>query len=679
MKNLFKDTKIIAISAAVLIAAVIACFFILSGEPETEPVINSSEISSVLVSSEESSSSEEVSTSSEEPKVIPITVNSPKNNITVTDKNLSLLGTADPTLPLYINDKEVELTTTGEFATEITLSVGKNTIKFKQGDNTVTRTVTYRYVIIKGYSPSAAASYTSGSNLVVSVTARRGSEVSATLNSNTIKLTPNNTEEKTEEFISYYGMFTLPKDNIKEIKLGKIKFTGKYDGISESFSSGQVTVKKSTAVSSSDPNATPTGGGYIDVGSGYIAEIIQFHAETFDGKYTATNADWSRPTNSYLPKGTVDYCSTGLVYDSSGEISYVTLRCGKRIYLERTDKVTDETTKVVKQYVGKLPDHNELSLDGLEVRDNHTYLTLNTDWKAPFNVTLGPQNYVNPNYQDYCIESATFTYLDITFCYATVFEGEIVIPEDHPVFKSAELIKKDYECTLRLHLKEKGEFYGWDAYYNDEDKLCFSFLNPAQTVEADNEYGRDLLGVTILIDVGHGGKDIGAAGINPQKLNEANANLKLANLIADELRQLGARVVMTRTDDTYVTSDNRQKLLKDLAPDLCIAIHHDANNSSKLNGFGSFYFDAFSKKAAEFIYNRTIATGLYNQTSNNRNRLDWHYFFLARVTSCPVVLTENGYMTNSKDFSLIANDDAMKTKAKAIVLGVTDYFASISQ
>ena len=32
-----------------------------------------------------------------------------------------------------------------------------------------------------------------------------------------------------------------------------------------------------------DPNATPTGGKYINVGSGYIAEIVEYNAETFDG------------------------------------------------------------------------------------------------------------------------------------------------------------------------------------------------------------------------------------------------------------------------------------------------------------------------------------------------------------------------------------------------------------
>lgn len=56
-----------------------------------------------------------------------------------------------------------------------------------------------------------------------------------------------------------------------------------------------------------DPNATPNGGRYMNVGSGYIAEIVEYNAETFDGNVSDASlkdgsVDWSRPTNNYLPR-----------------------------------------------------------------------------------------------------------------------------------------------------------------------------------------------------------------------------------------------------------------------------------------------------------------------------------------------------------------------------------------
>ncbi len=447
---------------------------------------------------------------------------------------------------------------------------------------------------------------------------------------------------------------------------------------SEISSKTETSSKASSKVETSSKDSTSsaqTNGEYIDVGSGYIAEIISFQAETFDEKYTKKNADWSRPTNNYLPKGTVDYCNKDFVYDQGGEKRYVTLRCGKRVYFEYTDAKTKKTTRVVKRYEGKLPDHNELEVESLKIEGNHTILTLNTDWKAPFRFYLGPQEYTEPIYQDYTIETATFSYIDITFCYATVFKGNVKIPENHPIFESAKIIDEGKEHTLRLYLKQKGAFYGWDANYNEKGQLCFSFLNPANTAYAYNEYGRDLSGVTILIDAGHGGKDEGGLGNGLSELTEATVNLRLANLLAEELKKTGATVVMSRTSDSYLSHDDRQKLLKELSPDLCISIHHDANEKAKLSGFGAFYYAPFSKKANEHIYKRTMATGLYK--NGTKNRLDWHYFFLGRTTTCPVVLTENGYMTNGKDMSIIKSVSAMQIKAKAIAQGTADYFASI--
>lgn len=50
---------------------------------------------------------------------------------------------------------------------------------------------------------------------------------------------------------------------------------------------------------------------------------------------------------------------------------------------------------------------------------------------------------------------------------------------------------------------------------------------------------------------------------------------------------------------------------------------------------------------------------------------------MCRITTCPVVLTENGFMSNSSDFSIIRNDAKNTEKAKAITRGIVDHFRSI--
>jgi N-acetylmuramoyl-L-alanine amidase len=119
------------------------------------------------------------------------------------------------------------------------------------------------------------------------------------------------------------------------------------------------------------------------------------------------------------------------------------------------------------------------------------------------------------------------------------------------------------------------------------------------------------------------------------------------------------------------------KLLKDLKPDYCIAIHHDGNKSTSLNGFGSYYYQPYSKAAAQIMQNHNSNLTVNGSKVYKNTSLKWHYYFMGRVSVCPVVLTENGYMTNKSDLSNITNMTVNDAKAKAITAGIAEYFLSI--
>lgn len=602
-----------------------------------------------------------------EPVTAPLVFSSPaKSNITVTEPVVTFSGTSDPTLPLSLAGIAVERDEKGAFSFTQNLSIGKNTFSFSYDGQTVTYTVNYRYVVISNYAPSTNQMYSSGSTFSVEVTARKGSSVKATFNGQTISLSPDT--NSTDEFIKYIGSYKLPSDNYADLNLGKITYTATCNGITESFSSGKVTCKRPDFIVDYDPNATPLGGRYVNVGSGKIAEIIAYEAETFD---PGSTDDKSRPTNSYLPKGTVDYSAQEYIYYGDSK-KYAVLRCGKQVYTHKNDTPGNKNVAIIKEYAGTLPDHNEIGIASFENGSQHSTLTLDTMWKAPFYLDILPQQYNNPNKQDYTISQPTYNYIDITFCYATVLTGEILIPEDNPLFKSAQIIKNQSDYTLRLELKKQGGFYGWDANYNDQGQLVFEFLNPAKVTVAENTYGVDLTGVEIFIDVGHGGADPGALGLGNSSHTEAIQNLILANKIKAELESIGATVYINRTANTTSTNLDKIKMLKDIKPDYCIAIHHNSSTSSRASGFDSCYFNAFSKKAAEYVWMHTSNTGIYKS-----NSLGWHYYYMARSYYCPVVLTENGYISNSYDYNNIISDSVNNSKAKAITKGIAEYFKSI--
>lgn len=679
--------KILIISGAALgavIVAVAAVFIILkAGSRAANARLDDSHLSSLSA----------VSSGPEKPidNGIRLVISSPEQEtMNVTAPDFTFSGTSDPAKPLTVNGAAIERGEDGAFTYNVTLNVGKNTFAFEHKGETKTYTVNYRYVIIESYSPAKAQTYPSGSTLVVNVMARKGSAVTATFNGSTQNLTvANNSNDEKSDFISYNGVFKLPGNNTQNLNLGKIVFKATHAGKSESFSSGIITCKKSDIIVDYDPKATPTGGKYMNVGSGCIAEIVGETAETFDGNVSAAalkngSVDWSRPTNNYLPRGTVDYSSSSpVIYEKSGEngkkqtITYYTLRAGYRVYKETQDKPRNEPKQITRQYPGTLPDHNVIKLASFENGDTHTVLTFDTNWKAPFYFDLWQQNYANPATQNYNVSAITFQYVDITFCYATEFDGNITIPEGNQLFDGAEIVKnmnsdksavRDY--TLRLHLKKTGAFYGWDCAYNDAGQLVFTFLNPKKVTAADNEYRTNLNGAKILIDVGHGGTD-GGAVYNGYK--ESAANLKLAYKIKAELEKIGARVVMTRTGDTISSAFDKIAILKREKPDYCIAVHHNSSTSGDARGFGAYYSNAFSKRPSEYVLKQTEnTTSFYTKFI-----FKWHYYFMCRITTCPVVLTENGFMSNAADFAIINNDAKNTEKAKAITRGIVDYFNSI--
>ncbi len=410
----------------------------------------------------------------------------------------------------------------------------------------------------------------------------------------------------------------------------------------------------------SDP--APTVGG----ATGYVAEIVNFNAETFDGN---TNDDYSHPTNSYLPEGTMDYCDPEPLRANGTQ--YVRLRCGLRTYVSRKNIPASQAVPVTKITQGTLPDHNEMAFGSLTVEGHHTVLTLHCLWKAPFQLDLLPQSYKNPQgggNRNYSVTSCTAEYVELRLCYTTRFIGSPTVPENNPLFRSAELIQKDDHAILRLYLKKTGAFFGWDSYYNEAGQLCLRFLNP---VHAD----KDLAGIRILIDVGHGGRDCGAVGKDSagKQWTEADRNLALAQELKKELEALGAEVTMNRTDTTALNVNDRNRGIHELAPDLCIAIHHNSiDGYPGVNGFECFYYHPFAQEAAQQIFAATRQAGVYKSS-----RLDWHYYFLSRETVCPVVLAENGYLTNQGDLTGTINAGTVSAKARALAQGTLAYFQGI--
>lgn len=387
----------------------------------------------------------------------------------------------------------------------------------------------------------------------------------------------------------------------------------------------------------------------VNVGTSLIAEITSFQAETFDGD---SINDTSKPSNSYLPEGTVDYCSDAIITHTESGKNYRLLRYGKRVY--------NDTVKV---YEGTLTQSNTLIPYMVESDGKYTSLYFETLFKAPFTLELKEQEYFNENTSDFRINAPTFSYVEITFCYCSSLIDDFDF-ENNKLFSGYELMQNEDNAVLKLFLKEQGAFYGWFAEYDEDDMLVFRFLEPTNVYTADNEYGYSLHDATIVIDAGHGGDDPGAVS---GRQKEASINLGLATKLKTELEAIGVNVIMTRTKDVSLNAYERTLTAYKSKADMVISVHRDSGSG---NGFNAYYFNPFTSDAAKAITKATESFGVYKTV----HKEDWHYFFLSRISCCPSVLTENGFISNKNDLENMLDNDYQTDCAKAITAGIIDFY-----
>jgi N-acetylmuramoyl-L-alanine amidase len=95
---------------------------------------------------------------------------------------------------------------------------------------------------------------------------------------------------------------------------------------------------------------------------------------------------------------------------------------------------------------------------------------------------------------------------------------------------------------------------------------------------------------TVILDAGHGGSDPGAIGVGG--LREKDVTLRLTRQVATHLRELGFRVVLTRTGDRTVSLEERTALAEGADGDLFVSIHGNAAPRRSAHGIETYYLDA---------------------------------------------------------------------------------------
>lgn len=171
----------------------------------------------------------------------------------------------------------------------------------------------------------------------------------------------------------------------------------------------------------------------------------------------------------------------------------------------------------------------------------------------------------------------------------------------------------------------------------------------------------------IIIDVGHGGIDSGAIGINGIQEKDVILTIALAILRINEQAKNALDIYLTRYSDTLINLSDRTKLSKAMKADLFVSLHCNHSDNPNARGVEVFVANAtsqYSKDATWLAFK--LQAALNKELSFESRGVKFANFQVLRETVdyFPSVLLELGFLSNgdeskyyqkSKNFVVMAN------------------------
>lgn len=219
----------------------------------------------------------------------------------------------------------------------------------------------------------------------------------------------------------------------------------------------------------------------------------------------------------------------------------------------------------------------------------------------------------------------------------------------------------------------------------------------------------------IVIDAGHGGHDTGTIG--PNGLLEKDLVLDIAKRLGRQLEtHLGAEVIYTRQDDTFIPLETRTAIANRERADLFISIHANSSRDSDARGVETYYLNFTSSREAlevaarenavseksihelqdlvkkialkekieeshEFASNvqDSLYSGLSLRGSGVRNRGVKKAPFVVLIgANMPSILAEISFVSNPADERKLQTAEHRQRIAESLYRGVAKYVSGLS-
>lgn len=543
----------------------------------------------------------------------------PSDSLTTTLEKYFITGLSDPQKPVYFGDAEIErMGTKGVFGVLVDLQMGENTFTFSQDGKNQTVKITR-----KAYVPSASIPIgdINQSSMVPSIFA--GAKVGG------------------------------------ELELGCIAPSGA--SVTAKFGGKSVKLKQAAVTELEGVPAFFKGSIPIEAGDGYDSDITQIAGKvayemTYKNetkKYESSGDVYIAGENSRIAVRVKDYMA--FVYPKSdlndlpqeseklkfGAADYMKSQGNLYAELSSGGFVAKERVEIIE---GKVTVGNKLSkVKNSKKSKNETYTFTGTN-KPAYATNLSNGKF-------------SITFFNTTGAPEANVSGS-------KLFSDVAVKEGENSVTYTFTLGA-GSLWGYNVGFNGKNTILAFNYKP--------ELGSDprpFEGMTIVIDPGHGGKEIGAAGIaNLNGPAEADLNLAHAYATRDLLASMGANVLLTRADDTYFDLDSRLKTPEATKADMFISLHHNSIgenvDANKIFGVEVYYHTGMSKKLADSMMSR-VTSGL-----NRKERfVEQSYYRVTLSPYSPSVLVELGYISNPLEYERATSESQINKVAEAVAAGI---------
>jgi N-acetylmuramoyl-L-alanine amidase len=174
--------------------------------------------------------------------------------------------------------------------------------------------------------------------------------------------------------------------------------------------------------------------------------------------------------------------------------------------------------------------------------------------------------------------------------------------------------------------------------------------------------------MTIAIDAGHGGTNVGASGTNSGIL-EKDYTLLFAKELQKILKKQKAKVLMVREQDTTIDNKDRVLWAQQNDPDIFISFHLNSSGRAAVKGVSTYYKHIGYRSFTQYLLKRLLEIKDLDEFGN----IGSFNFQPIQPTNYPSCLVEVSFLSNPDDEKMIRDQKFRAKVANQVYLGIKDW------